>query len=77
MEGAVGGGVGAGRGSSGLISSGGRLTPCESPDAIRANSGAFSGNWKDAVKRTGAKVVAMTQMKARLEAEEGEFDDDG
>ena len=76
VEGAVGGGVGAGRGSSGLISSGGRLTPCKSTDAICAKLEEFSGNWKEAVEMMGAKVVDRTKKKARLEDDEDEFDDD-
>ena len=76
VEGAVGGGVGAGRGSSGLISSGGRLTPCKSTDAICAKLEEFSGNWKEAVEMMGAKVVGRTKKKARLEDDEDEFDDD-
>ena len=76
VEGAVGGGVGAGRGSSGLISSGGRLTPCKSTDAICAKLEEFSGNWKEAVEMMGAKVVGRTKKKARLENNENEFDDD-
>ena len=76
VEGAVGGGVGAGRGSSGLISSGGRLTPCKSTDAICAKLEEFSGNWKEAVEMMGAKVVGRTKKSARLEDDEDEFDDD-
>ena len=75
VEGAVGGGVGAGRGSSGLISSGGRLTPCKSTDAICAKLEEFSGNWKEAVEMMGAKVVGRTKKSARLEDDEDEFDD--
>ena len=76
VEGAVGGGVGNGMGSSGLISSGGRLTPCKSTDAICAKLEEFSGNWKEAVEMMGAKVVGRTKKKARLEDDEDEFDDD-
>ena len=75
VEGAVGGGVGAGRGSSGLISSGGRLTPCKSTDAICAKLEEFSGNWKEAIEMMGAKVVGRTKKSARLEDDEDEFDD--
>ena len=75
VEGAAGGGVGAGRGSSGLISSGGRLTPCKSTDAICAKLEEFSGNWKEAVEMMGAKVVGRTKKSARLEDDEDEFDD--
>lgn len=76
VEGAVGGGVGNGMGSSGLISSGGRLTPCKSTDAICAKLEEFSGNWKEAVEMMGAKVVGRTKKSARLEDDEDVFDDD-
>ncbi len=76
VEGAVGGGVGNGRGSSGLISSGGRLTPCKSTDAICAKLEEFRGNWKEAVEMMGAKVVGRTKKSARLEDNEDDDDDD-
>jgi len=59
-----------------LISSGGRLTPCKSTDAICAKLEEFRGNWKEAVEMMGAKVVGRTKKSARLEDNEDDDDDD-